>query len=180
MGTFSNYKRRPHALMLLDRSLSEVAPGVYSSPVKLPQSGVFDVPVLLEQLRMFKCFELRVAESANPEERQKGPSITAEAVFKGQTFTAGEQAKLTFRILDSVTKQPVAGLSDVQILVFEPPGVWQQRQWAKEVDKGVYETTQVFPRDGLYNVMLRVRSRRVDFNDLAYTPVPVVKSEPRR
>jgi YVTN family beta-propeller protein len=175
MGTFSNYKRRPHALMLLDRSLSEVEPGVYSSPVKLPQSGLFDVPVLVDQLRMFKCFELRVAESSNPADRHTGPSITAEAVFKGQTFKAGEESKLTFRILDSVTKQPVAGLGDVQVLVFEPPGVWQQRQWAKEVGKGVYEATQVFPRDGLYNVMLRVKSRRVDFNDLAYTPVPVVK-----
>lgn len=173
MGTFSNYKRRPHALMLLDRSLSEVAPGVYSSPVKLPQSGTFDVPVLVDQLRMFKCFDLRVAESANPEDRLKGPSITAEAAFKDQKFKAGEQARLTFRILDSVTNQPVVGLGDVQVLVFEPPGVWQQRQWAKEVGKGVYETTQVFPRDGLYYVMLRVKSRGIWFNDLAYTPVPV-------
>jgi YVTN family beta-propeller protein len=173
MGTFSNYKRRPHALMLLDRSLSEVAPGVYSSPLKLPQAGAFDVPVLVDQLRMFKCFDLRVAESANPEERHAGPSITAEAAFKDQTFKAGEQAKLTFRILDSVTKQPVVGLGDVQVLVFEPPGVWQQRQWAREVGKGVYETTQVFPRDGLYYVMLRVKSRGIWFNDLAHTPVPV-------
>ena len=31
MGTFSNYKRRPRALLLLDRSLSETAPGVYST-----------------------------------------------------------------------------------------------------------------------------------------------------
>jgi YVTN family beta-propeller protein len=173
MGTFSNYKRRPHALMLLDRSLSEVEPGVYTSPLKLPQSGVFDVPVLVEQLRTFKCFEVRVAESANPEERHTGPSIIAEAAFKGQTFKVGEQAKLTFRILDSITKQPVVGLGDVQVLAFEPPGVWQQRQWAKEVGKGVYETTQVFPRDGLYYVMLRVKSRGVWFNDLAHTPVPV-------
>ena len=177
MGTFSNYKRRPHALMLLDRSLSEVAPGVYSSPMKLPQAGAFDVPVLVDQLRMFKCFDLRVAESANPEDRHTGPSITAEAAFKGQTFKAGEETKLTFRILDSVTKQPVVGLGDVQVLVFEPPGVWQQRQWAKEVDKGVYETTQVFPRDGLYYVMLRVKSRGIWFNDLAYTPVPVAAAK---
>ena len=173
MGTFSNYKRRPHALMLLDRSLSEVEPGVYTSPLKLPRAGVFDVPVLVDQLRMFKCFEVQVAESANPEGGHPGPSIIAEAAFKGQSFKAGEQAKLTFTIRDSVTKQPVVGLGDVQVLAFEPPGVWQQRQWAKEVGKGVYETTQVFPRDGIYYVMLRVKSRGVWFNDLAYTPVPV-------
>ncbi len=173
MGTFSNYKRRPRALLVLDRSLAEVGPGVYSTPLRLPQAGAFDVPVLVEQLRMFKCFDVKIAESANPAERNAGPTISVEAAFKGQTFKAGEPAKLTFTILDAVTKQPVAGLGDVQVLAFEPPGVWQQRQWAKELGKGVYEATQVFPRDGLYYIMLRVHSRGVNFNDLAYTTVPV-------
>jgi len=64
----------------------------------------------------------------------------------------------------------------VQVLAFEPPGIWQQRQWAREVGEGEYEITQTFPRPGLYKVMLRVASRGVSFADLPATNVPVVTS----
>jgi hypothetical protein len=69
-------------------------------------------------------------------------------------------------------------LDDVQVLVFEPPGIWQQRQWAKDVGGGVYEVTQTFPRAGLYHVMLRVTSRGVDYRDIPFTAVSIVDSAP--
>ncbi len=69
----------------------------------------------------------------------------------------------------------MAGLGDVQVLVFEPPGVWQQRQWAKEVGGGVYEVSQTFPHQGTFNVMFRVASRGVEFRNLPFTEVTVVE-----
>ncbi|HXG67999.1 MAG TPA: hypothetical protein VNO70_23075, partial [Blastocatellia bacterium] len=63
MGTLQNYKRKPHALLVIDRSLAETAPGVYTSPIRLKQAGVFDVPVMIDQPRIVNCFELKVAES---------------------------------------------------------------------------------------------------------------------
>ena len=33
-----------------------------------------------------------------------------------------------------------------RVLVFEPPGVWEQRQYAREVGEGFYEVSQIFPR----------------------------------
>ena len=80
---------------------------------------------------------------------------------------------LRFKLSDSATGQPLKGLADVQVLAFEPPGVWQQRQWAKDVGEGEYEVAQVFPRTGLYKVMLRVTSRGVSFADLPAASVPV-------
>ena len=176
MGTLSNYKRRPYAAMILDRSLSEVAPGVYTVPVRLKSSGRFDVSVLTAQPRISHCFQMEVAPS--PDEVKKGGvSVALRALFDGRQFKAGETVALRFRLTDSATGQPLKGLRDVQVLAFEPPGIWQQRQWAQEAGEGEYEVTQTFPRAGLYKVMLRVASRGVAFADLQATSVSVVGAE---
>lgn len=171
MGTLTNYKRRAHALMLLDRSLTEVSPGVYTSPVKLRKAGVFDVPVLIDRPRLTHCFRLNVAESPE-EEKEPTASLAAEALFAGRRFRAGESAALRFRLTDAATKRPLAGLRDVQVLVFDA-GVWQQRMRAAEVAAGEYEVRLEFPHSGTFRVLLRSPSRGVAFADLPYTTVPV-------
>ncbi|HVF55253.1 MAG TPA: cytochrome D1 domain-containing protein [Pyrinomonadaceae bacterium] len=173
MGTYTNYKRRPRALMILDQSLSEVAPGVYSSPVKLRTAGSFDVPFIIDQPRMVNCFEIHVADSPDAQPAGKGQSIAVQALFKDEGLQVGDAVNLRFKISDGVSGKPLDGLSDVQVLIFEPPGVWQERQWAKAGEPGVYAVTQVFPRAGLYNVLISVPSRGVKFGDLPFTTVPV-------
>jgi hypothetical protein len=174
MGTLSNYKRRPYAALILDRSLTETASGVYTVPVRLKGAGRFDVSVLTARPRISHCFQMEVASSPDEERKATGVSVAAVALFDGRQYKAGESAVLRFRIADSATGQPLKGLQDVQVLAFEPPGIWQQRQWAKEVGEGEYELTQTFPRPGLYKVMLRIASRGVTFADLRATSVPVV------
>ncbi|HYY57671.1 MAG TPA: YncE family protein [Pyrinomonadaceae bacterium] len=173
MGTFTNYKRRPRALLVLNRSLSETDPGVYSTPVKLTAPGRYDVPVLVDQPRLVNCFQLEVAPSPEGEETRAGRSITVEHLFKDKRFKPQEVSSLRLRIIDPATKQPVGGLTDVQVLVFEPPGIWQQRQWAREVEKGVYEVMQTFPREGQYKVMVRVSSRGTSYADLPFVTLTV-------
>ena len=172
MGTFSNYKRRPRALLLLDRSLAETTPGTYTTNIRLRHSGSFDVPVLLDQPRLHKCFQLEVGPSPDAED-ERGVPIVVETIFKDGPVKSGETVSLKFKIVDSVTKKPVHGLGDVTVLVFQQPGIWQQRQMARETDAGVYEITQVFPNSGLFNVMLGVRSRGVAFADLPFRTVKV-------
>lgn len=174
MGTLSNYKRRPYAAMVLDRSLAETAPGVYKVPVRLKTAGRFDVSVLTGQPRLAHCFDMEVASAPGAESGSAGVSVAVRALFDGRQFRSGEAVALRFRVADSVTGQPLKGLQDVQVMAFEPPGIWQQRQWAKEVGEGEYEVTQTFPRPGLYKVMLRVASRGVGFADLQAASVPVV------
>lgn len=176
-GTIDNYKRRAHAVMVIDHSLAEVAPGIYSIPVKLRHSGRFDVPMLIDQPRIANCFAVEVADSPEGEKQQARTPIASEALFKDQRFKPGEPVKLRFKIRDSITKEPVEGLNDVHVLTFEPPGIWQQRQFAREVEKGVYEVTQIFPETGLYRVMIAVESKGVRYVDLPYTNIPVVEDE---
>jgi YVTN family beta-propeller protein len=173
MGSFSNYKRRPHALLILDNSLTEVAPGVYSVPVKLGKAGSFNVPFLLNQPVIVNCFQLSVGESSNKETEVARTAIRIEPLFKGAQFKAGETVKIRFKITDGTTHQPINKLEDVRVLAFEPPGLWQQRQWAKDVGKGIYEIEQVFPHDGIFNVMIEVPSRGIYLSSLPLTAVTV-------
>lgn len=174
MGSFTNYKRRPRALLILDRSLSEIAPGIYSTPIKLGAAGRFDVPFMVDQPRLINCFQLSIAESADKAAvQQAAGNLVIEPLFKGAQFKRGERAKLRFKITDPDTRQPPAKLGDVRVLVFEPPGVWQQRHWAKEVGNGIYEIEQEFPSEGVFHVMIAISSRGVEFRDLPYTAVAV-------
>ncbi len=173
MGTFSNYKRMPRGLMILDRSLSETAPGVYTVPVKLTRGGRFDVPVLIDKPRMINCFQITVAEIPNGKTALTGRSIAVEPLFEADQLKAGSLNTLKFRIIDSVTRTPVPGLRDVQILVFKPPGVWQRRQVLAAMGDGIYGADQAFPDAGIFDVLLSVPSRGTRFVDLPLTRVTV-------
>jgi YVTN family beta-propeller protein len=175
MGTISNYKRRANAIMLLDRSLSEVRPGVYSTPVKLRGAGRFNVSLLIDQPRVVNCFEVEVAPSPDGEGEKPGTSLAVETQFKGLRTAPRKAVPLRFKLRDTATGAPVPGLRDVMVLVFQPPGIWQQRQWAAEVGDGVYEITQTFPHQGMFNVMFKVASRGVEFRNLPFTEVTVVE-----
>jgi YVTN family beta-propeller protein len=177
MGTLSNYKRRPQAALILDRSLAEVSPGVYMAPVRLKGAGRFDVSVLTGQPRITHCFQMEVADSPNAAKASARVSLSVRPLFEGRQFRAGDSVRLRFKVTDSSTGQPVEGLEDVQVLAFEPPGVWQQRQWAREVGKGEYEVSQTFPRPGSYNVMVRSASRGVSYADLPHVSVQVTSGE---
>ncbi|HYP00206.1 MAG TPA: YncE family protein [Pyrinomonadaceae bacterium] len=177
MGTLSNYKRRPRGILLLDRSLTEIAPGTYAAPVKLSRAGSYDVPVLINENRIAHCFQATVGKSPGAQAEEEKSTLVVTASFAGQSFKAGAGVPLRFKLTDSISNQPITGLEDVQVLVFEPPGVWQQRQWAKEVGAGEYEITQVFPHAGMFNVMVRVASRGVTFADLPFTPVEIKQGD---
>lgn len=177
MGTFSNYKRIPLALMILDRSLTETGPGVYSAPVKLGKSGRFDVPVLIDQPRVTNCFQVTVADVPGTKNTVTGANVQVEAQFDSRQYVAGQLQALKFKITDALGKQPIHGLKDVHSLVLEPPGTWQQRRRLKESGEGIYLLEQYFPRAGSYNVLLEIPSRGVRYSDLRPTVLKIGQDE---
>ena len=182
-GTFSNYRRMPRGILVLDRSLREVAPGVYQATVTLPHSGRFDVPVLLDQPRMAHCFQVAVQESLVPTVADSSPrAIRIQARFGSEAVSAQAPASLSFDLLDAITQEPIAGLHDVQVLIFEPPGTWQQRRWAQEERAGRYVITQLFPHAGEYRLLVQSPSRHLRFADtppVLLTVGPPMSSSPK-
>ena len=167
MGDFQNYGRTPRAVLVVDRSLREESLGVYSTTARLPRHGVYNVSLVLDSPRVVHCFEA----TAKPNPELKGDRETAlqiEYLNKETSFSAGADHKIRFRLVDTKTKQPNSGLHDVHVLVFEPPGNWQQRQLARSVGEGIYEVTVNLPEAGVYLFFVKSPSQRVEYVELPY------------
>ena len=63
MGHFSNYKREPRAVLVVDRSLRERSPGVDETVARI-HGRLYDVVFFVNTPRVVHCFEAAVA--ANP------------------------------------------------------------------------------------------------------------------
>lgn len=155
MGTLSNYKRAPLALMLLDNGLAESSPGVYSSNLQTPSGGRYVVPVLVEQPRFNHCFMVNVDGLSGVLAQTQ---FRVEALFDRAAIASGRAARLKFSLLATGSEKPIVGLRDIRILVMEPHGVWQQRHWARESEPGVYEIEQVFANKGDYLLSVSAES----------------------
>jgi len=56
----------------------------------------------------------------------------------------------------------------VGVLVFLPPGNWQQRLIAQPLGEGLYEVTVNMPETGVYLLFVESPSRRVEYRELPY------------
>lgn len=179
MGHFKNYSRQPRAVQVVDRSLQEVEPGVYETAVSLRRPGEYDLAFFLDAPRMVHCFDFRVAE--NPEieadrAREREP-VAVDYRLDDVNVTVGEEVAVRFELRDAVTKEPRPGLSDVEVLTFLAPGIWQKRHVATEVadgaegeagSGGLYEVRFTPPRPGVYYVFVQSSSQGLAFNGSPY------------
>ena len=174
MGNFQNYKRAPRAVLVLNNSLAETSPGVYTTTVRFNGHGHYDVPFLLDSPRIVNCFSVTVAE--NPDlPKKKDVPIRVEPLLTDTVMRVGESYQLRFRVMDSATNQPKA-VQDMGVLVFLAPGIWQQREWAKTVGEGVYEMTFVPPNEGVYYVYFQAPSLGVRFNQIPFITLQAVRA----
>ncbi|MEN3334309.1 MAG: hypothetical protein V7641_3674 [Blastocatellia bacterium] len=165
MGNFSNYKREPRAVLVVDRGLKERAPGVYEATAQLPGAGIQDVAFFLDSPRIAHCFGLLVNENPKLAELRKVGKVTIETLITDSDVQAGQHVRVRFKIADVETREKKRGLSDLGALVFLAPGIWQTRLPAKETDEGVYEIAFVPPQAGIYYVYLESPALGLTFKD---------------
>lgn len=60
MGEFSNYGHQPRAVLVVDRSLKERAPGRYETHTVLRRAGEYDLAMFIDSPRIVHCFPLRI------------------------------------------------------------------------------------------------------------------------
>jgi len=163
MGSFQNYRREPRAVMVWDKSLREVRAGVYTTNIKLPTNGEYDVAFLLDSPRIAHCFST-TAKTDPALKKQPALPIDIEPLIENSAVKVGENVKLQFRVTDSTTKLPRPGLKDFGVLVFLAPGQVQDRQWAQSLGNGIYEVTFKPEQPGAYYVFVHCPSLRVNYN----------------
>jgi len=165
MGNFQNYRREPLAVLVVDRSLRETSPGVYSATMKLPASGRYDVAVLTDAPRIAHCFE--TAADPNPllkEERSVALRIEHQA--RELQLRVNHDFPLRFKLIETKTNKAKDDLKDVRVLTFLGPGTWQRRDIAKSVGNGMYEVNINVPETGVYMVYIESGSMGVRYRDM--------------
>ncbi len=165
MGNFQNYRRDPRAVLIADRSLREIKTGVYEAVTRIPRAGRYDVAFLLDSPRVTHCFD--AVAVVNPTVKQRHElALKIEHLKNDQPLRPNVDYKLRFRLLDTATNKPKNDLTDVRVLTFLAPGVWQTRAFAKGMGDGIYELTIKVPEPGVYLIFVESRSQSVDFRDL--------------
>jgi hypothetical protein len=171
MGSFGNYGHNARAVEVVDRSLKELEPGVYSARVQLPAAARYDVAFLLESPRVVHCFSLEAKE--NPGVKRASGPLELEYQDFPTRLTQGETPRLRFKLHEASTRRPVTGLEDVRVLTYAAPGRLRAEVSAREVAEGVYEAQPTLTSTGAYYVYVSVPSKKVGYGELPYRTLSV-------
>jgi YVTN family beta-propeller protein len=165
----SNYLARgtqARAITVVDRSLKEVAPGVYAGRVKLPAAGRFDVAFQLDSPRLLHCFSAEVMP--DPVLAGARRSAGVEYLVGSRVVPSGQTLALRFRLSEPGTGQPRAGVTDAHVVYYRSPGRSRTDVAARELGGGVYEALLPLAEAGAYYVHARAPSLRMPPEDLPF------------
>lgn len=168
IGEFTNYGREPRAVMVVDRSLEETTPGVYSTTVQVMRSGTFDVAFLLDSPRVVHCFDLQVARGPSEADPDGKAPIRIETSIDEREVPVGEPVLVRLKVRDENTGQLVTKLQDLSVVAFATNN-WQSRATTTELEDGVYEATFVPPHPGIYYLFCKAPSLGLRYRDTPYS-----------
>jgi len=165
-GTFKGFGQNPRAVETSNRSLRETEPGVYTTRVRIPVAGVYDVAFFLDSPKIVHCFS--AAAETNPSLRKPGSGYELEFLVKDRTFRAGDNVAVRFRLTDALTGWGKAGLADVTVISFRAPSRDRRQTIARELGEGEYEVVLNLSNPGAYYVYVTVPSLQIGFRDFVH------------
>ncbi|MGQ7817201.1 YncE family protein [Metapseudomonas furukawaii] len=174
----TGYLNRGHssrAARVVDRSMREVEPGLYSSRVKLPAPGEFDLAVALNQPNIAHCFRTEV--KANPVLAAQRNRPRVEFLLDQGRVTLGEPAKARFRVVQGAAGEPRAGVGDLRVRYFRAPASRPAEVAAVEVEKGVYEAPLQLDQAGAYYLHVGSVSLAMPFGSQPYASLRAVPAQ---
>jgi YVTN family beta-propeller protein len=162
MGSYSNYSQSPRAVLVVDRSLKQKAPGTYETTAKLGRAGSYIVAFFLDTPRFVQCFE---GFSLQPGAQRAIPMQPRIEVTADRTqVRAGETVHLKFQVVDSAGKKISKAPEDVRALLFLMPGVWHDRRWAEPDGAGGFTMEFAPQREGTYRISVECPSLDIPFS----------------
>ena len=170
MSGYNNRGHQARAALVIDRSLREVAPGVYGSTVKMPAAGKFDVAFLLNQPQIIHCFSTEVA-SAPDASKRKG----AHAEFIGLDQPVPQHSTFTAKVrIVGDDGRPRQGLNDLTLRYFLAPSSMPHNQQLEEVGEGVYQAALILPEPGAWYLHVQSPSLGRKFAEENYTSLRIL------
>lgn len=170
MSGYNNRGHQARAAIVIDRSLREVAPGVYGSTVKLPAAGTFDVAFLLNQPQIIHCFSTDVAALPDAGLRKV---VHAEFLGTEQPLLQHSPFVAQVRILGEDGK-PRSGLRDLSLRYFLAPSSLPRSLPLTEVGEGVYQASLELAEAGAWYLHVQSPSLGRKFAEDNYTSLRVL------
>ena len=167
MGSFRNYGHETRAITIVDRSLSEVSPGVYRGRVKIPVEGLYDIAFMMDSPQFLHCFNASVAPSEAPSDADE-KALALSYDVENRYLTIGEPRSIRFRLENSSTGEPVSNIPDVSILYYRSDGRGRKVQPAKSVGDGVYEAIVEASEPATYYVFVGSPSQQMKYTDNSF------------
>ena len=175
MSGYPNRGQIARAAMVIDRSLREVSPGLYSARVKLPAAGRFDVAFLLNQPNIIHCFTAQIEPDGMPEKHVGVPKV--EFLLDKTAVALNDPYVVRFRIVQGKQKIQRSGVKDVQLRYFLAPTSHPREVAAHEVADGVYEAPVILDRSGAWYLHVRAASLGAGFDDKTFASVRVTPGQ---
>lgn len=172
MSGYPNRGQVARAALVIDRSLREVSPGLYSARIKLPPAGRFDVAFLLNQPNIIHCFTTDVEPATEATQVAGVPKV--EFMLDTSTTPLGSPYVVRLRIVQGKQKTPRSGIRDVQVRYFLAPSSRAQAVAAREVGEGVYEVPLTLDQPGAWYLHVRAASLGASFDDKTFASVRVL------
>ncbi|PWE39523.1 YncE family protein [Pseudomonas prosekii] len=175
MSGYPNRGQVARAAMVIDRSLREVEPGLYSARIKLPAAGRFDVAFLLNQPNIIHCFSTLVEPDKNLARLPGVPKV--EFMLDTSTATLGNPYVVRFRIVQGKQNAQRSGVKDVHVRYFRAPSSRAREVPALDVGNGVYEAPVTLGQSGAWYLHVRAASLGASFDDKTFASVRVLPGD---
>ncbi len=150
MNAFKTWTAPPLSVMIHDRSLREVRPGLYETFTMISQPGSYEVVFFLPDPPLTRCFSLEVKGDSLPPATRKNISSQPSVTVLSRPFIAGQVAKLEFTI--ATRHLPPGRIRDISVLLFRPGSNWQLRAHPKSSGPRQYYFEVTFPSPGNYKM----------------------------
>jgi hypothetical protein len=150
---------------VVDRSLKETEPGLFTGRLRLPVAAHYDVALSVDQPRLVHCFGMDA--KANPALEALRQTVAVEWMPQQRIYSPKETVKVRFRVLDGAGT-PKTGLKDVMVRYFLVPASAPRNVNAKEVESGIYEAAVELGEAGAYYVYVGVNSLKLGYNDSGF------------
>lgn len=164
-GGFQGHSLRPRAVMVMDRSLKEEVPGVYTGRIRIPESGTYLVALMLRDPLLVHCFEFS-AQPGEAFEMTRAQPLELTLLEGLEGVKANQPSTLHFQVTDGETGEAIEGVTDIVVLVSQAAGNWNARQVATALEDGRYEVTVSVPQQGLYTLFFAIPSLEVAVDQL--------------
>jgi len=176
MGAFRNYGHQARAIDIVDRSLGEFSPGVYTGRVKIPVAGSYDVAFMMDTPRFLHCFSAEVVP--NPELESTTAKMGVEYQVDNRYVPVGKNATIKFRLANTRTGDSARDIPDVTVLYYRSDGRDRVVAPARALPDGGYEATIKLNMVTTYYLFVGSRSMELTYTDLPFlsligTPVAV-------